>query len=95
MNHTHITLRLPDDLAKSLSRRARARNVPKSQIVREAVANYLIGAPLRPEPRMVTALELAARWPAVPHLTPAEAASMAADIEGGRIALPLPAVPWE
>ncbi len=95
MNQTHITLRLPDDLAKSLSRRAQARDVPKSQIVREAVANYLSGASLRTEPRMVTALELAARWSTVPRLTPAEAASMAADIEGSRIVLPLPPVPWE
>lgn len=95
MNQTHITLRLPGDLAKSLSRLARARHVSKSQVVREAVASYLGGASLPVESRPVTALELAARWPRIPRLTPEEAAGMAADIEASRVALPLPPVSWE
>ncbi len=36
-----ITLRLPTKLARELARRAKARGVPKSQLVREAVARYV------------------------------------------------------
>lgn len=43
---SQITLRLPRDLARALSRRAKDRGVPKSQLVREAVARYIA----EPEP---------------------------------------------
>jgi hypothetical protein len=36
-----LTLRLPRDLARALARQARARGVPRSQLVREAVAKYV------------------------------------------------------
>ncbi|GBD31166.1 hypothetical protein HRbin33_00114 [bacterium HR33] len=36
-----ITLRLPAKLARALRRRARARGVPASQVVREALSRYL------------------------------------------------------
>ncbi|MBI4543335.1 MAG: ribbon-helix-helix protein, CopG family [Gemmatimonadetes bacterium] len=36
-----LTLRIPRDLARALSRQARERAVPKSQVVREALAGYL------------------------------------------------------
>jgi hypothetical protein len=36
-----LTLRLPRDLARALSRRARELGVPKSQLVREALAHYV------------------------------------------------------
>jgi hypothetical protein len=35
------TLRLPEDLARRLDKRARSLGVPKSQVVREALAQYL------------------------------------------------------
>ncbi len=38
---SQLTLRLPRELARELSRRARARGVAKSQLVREAVARYI------------------------------------------------------
>jgi predicted transcriptional regulator len=36
-----LTLRLPPALGRALARQARARGVPRSQLVREAVARYL------------------------------------------------------
>ena len=45
-----ITLRIPRDLARALARRARARGVPKSQVVREALLGYLTAANAEPEP---------------------------------------------
>ncbi len=36
-----VTFRLPRDVARVLARRARERGVPKSQLVREALATYL------------------------------------------------------
>jgi len=38
---SQITLRLPADLGRALARKAKAQRVPKSQLVREAVAKYL------------------------------------------------------
>lgn len=44
------TLRLPTPLAQLLARRARARGVPKSQLVREALELYLMETtPLSPD----------------------------------------------
>ncbi|GIW51514.1 MAG: hypothetical protein KatS3mg081_0869 [Gemmatimonadales bacterium] len=40
MSH-QITFRLPAKLARALKRRARARGVPASQLVREALSRYL------------------------------------------------------
>jgi len=45
-----ITFRLPRDVARVLARRARERGVPKSQVVREAVATYLTAPPAGPGP---------------------------------------------
>lgn len=53
-----ITLRLPRKLARELSRRAKARGVPKSQVVREAVARYVA------EPEGPTAEEI---WERTKH----------------------------
>ena len=36
-----LTLRIPRDLAHALAKAARARRVPRSQLVREALAEYL------------------------------------------------------
>jgi prevent-host-death family protein len=47
------------------------------------------------EPAAVPAEELARRWEALPHLTPAEADRLAEELEGGRRALPPPGARWE
>lgn len=38
-----LTFRIPRDLARALARRAKERGVPKSQLVREAIARYVAG----------------------------------------------------
>lgn len=38
-----VTFRVPRDLARALARRAKERGVPKSQVVREALARYVAG----------------------------------------------------
>jgi hypothetical protein len=93
MKDTHLTLRLPRELARALARWARERGVPKSQVAREAVVRYLAPAPPERTPP-VTAAEVAARWPTLPHLTPAEAAAFAADLETARRELPPDRDPW-
>jgi predicted transcriptional regulator len=93
----HLTLRVSKALARALARRARERGVPRSQVVREAVAGYLAGepGPLALEPgRVVTAAELAAKWRALPRLTAAEADDFAEEIEAARNAVPAPPAPW-
>jgi hypothetical protein len=92
----HLTLRLPAKLSRALSRWAKARGMPKSAIVREAVTQYL--APTAsPEgfPARVTGRELAARWRTMPHLTPREADDLGSDIAAAREALPSLRPPWE
>jgi hypothetical protein len=41
MDH-QLTLRIPGDLARALARAAKARRVPRSLVVREALAEYLV-----------------------------------------------------
>jgi predicted transcriptional regulator len=96
MKESHLTLRLPADLARALLRRARALGVPKSQMVREAVAVYLEPVTAAAaEVRRVSARDLAARWNMVPRLRPDEAASLGADIAASRKALPAARGAWE
>lgn len=93
MKDSHLTLRLPAELARALARWARERGVPKSQVAREAVAQYVApSAPATPRP---TAREVAARWSSLPHLTPEEAGALAADIVAAREALPPAPAPWD
>ena len=94
MKDTHLTLRLPQELARALAKWARDHGLPKSQVAREAVARYLSPAPAVREVRRVTALELAERWPGLPRLTPEEAAAFDTDIAASRAALPAVAPPW-
>ena len=92
----YLALRLPTELARALTRWARTRDVPKSAIVREAVARYLAPtAPPEGHTRRVTGRELAARWATMPHLTPREAQDLAADVAAAREALPPMHVAWE
>lgn len=80
----YLTLRLPAELARALTRWARARGVPKSAIVREAVARYL--APPAPDgpTRRVTARELASLFASLPRLSPEEAEAFARDLAQAR-----------
>lgn len=95
MKDTHLTLRLSLELARELARRARARGVPRSQFVREAVARQLAGPAAEDPTRTPTAHDLAVRWSRLPRLTPDEAADLAADVEAGRASLPTVATPWD
>jgi len=95
MKDSHLTLRLPADLARALARWAHSRGVPKSQLVREAVARYLApsSAPLERPPR-VTARTFAERWATMPRLTTEEANALEADIAAARATLPAVRAPW-
>ncbi|MEO5580684.1 MAG: CopG family transcriptional regulator [Gemmatimonadaceae bacterium] len=95
MKNAALTLRLTASLAKSLGRLARARGIPKSQLVREAVARYL--APSGPvvESPVLTASILAARWRDIPRLAPEEASEFQDDITAARKKMRLPAPAWE
>jgi len=91
---SYLTLRLPRDLARALAHWARTRGVAKSAMVREAVAAYL--APPSPAPDVVvTAGQLAARWPTRPRLLPGDADALEHDIAASREALPPPRAPWD
>jgi hypothetical protein len=95
MKRSHLTLRLPADLARALARLARSRAVPKSQLVREAVARYLAPSSAPAErPPAVTARTFAERWADLPQLTPEEARDLEADIEASRAVLPPVRTPW-
>lgn len=94
MKDSHLTLRLPRELARALARWARERGRPKSELVREAVATYL--APVSPgRPRALTAAELAAGWSSLPRLAPEEAASLGEEIAAARRDLPPVRGAWE
>ncbi len=94
MKDAHLTLRLPEALARALSRSARARGVPKSHVAREAVAQYL--TPIAtPSERVVRAGDLATRWGALPRLTAAEADEFAKELRRARKTLPPPSAAWE
>lgn len=94
MKQSHLTLRLPADLARALERWARRRGVPKSLVVREAVARLLSPGSV-PAAAGLTAGELAARWRALPRLGADDAAAFAADVAAARDALPPVVTPWE
>ncbi len=94
MKDTHLTLRLPLELARALAKWARDHGLPKSQVAREAVARYLSPISAVSNSRRVTGLELAERWAGLPRLTAEEAAAFDADIAASRAALPPVAPPW-
>jgi hypothetical protein len=95
MKDSHLTLRLPAALARTLARWAAAHGVPKSQVAREAVARYLVGSGGETSPPALAARDLARHWAALPRLLPEEADGLAADIAAGREALPPVVTPWE
>ncbi len=98
MKDEHLTLRLPRDLARALARWAREHSVPKSQVVREAVARYCLPPapePIPPDTTTVTAAAFAARWVTLPRLATDEATDFEADIDAARRALPDAPHAWE
>lgn len=95
MKDRHLTLRLPADLARALSRLARARGLPRSQVVREALAGLLTPSAPEPSSSRRTARDLAARWSDLPRLLPEEAIDLARDIEASRTQLPALDERWE
>lgn len=95
MKDRHLTLRLPEELARALARWARARGQPRSEVVREAVTRYLAPPASGPGGRIVAARELALRWPGLPRLEGGEAAEFGEDIDRSRAGLPAAPSPWE
>jgi Arc/MetJ-type ribon-helix-helix transcriptional regulator len=93
----YLTLRLPAELARALSRLAKTRRLSKSAVVREAVERYL--APPAPEEptRRVTGRELAALLDSLPRLSPEEAKAFARDLARARSELAQVEArdPWE
>lgn len=96
MADEHLTLRLPTHLARALTRWADARDLPKSRVVREAIARYL-DAPTGGDrgPAGLTARTLGQRWAALPRLHPDEAANFADDLSASAAEMPPPSPPWE
>lgn len=94
MKDAHLTVRLPAPLARALARRAREADLPRSHLVREAVAGYLAGPQTVAERRECTATELAMRWRTMPHLTADEAAAFADELHVARTLAP-PSIAWE
>ena len=94
MKDSHLTLRIPADLARALRLWARAHGVPKSQVARDAVARYLAPTSAARTPPF-TAGDLADRWALLPRLTPHEAEALGADIASSRGALLPVRAAWE
>lgn len=94
MEDSHLTLRLSADVALSLRRLAESRGVPKSRLVREAVAQYLSGGTLRAEVSPLLARDFKTMWEALPHLSVDEATRLHTDLQLARTALAPPDDPW-
>ena len=98
MRDMHLTLRLTRDLARAVSRWAKAHGVAKSQVVREAVASYVGGSTAGSGPAepalVVTGRMAAARWSSLPHLTADEAGGLAGGIAASRTSLRNVTPPW-
>jgi hypothetical protein len=96
MKDDTLTLRLSRELAQALSRWARDRGVPRSAVVREAVAGYVAARDAGPAPAPpLTAASLAARWPGLARLTPDEARMLERDLAALRRELPRARDSWE
>jgi hypothetical protein len=99
MKNDALTLRLPAALVRALNRLARSRGLPRSQLVREAIAGYLepspsAGPPVRRQATL-TVRELAHAWSAIPRLAPDDTESFSRDVARSREALTLPDDLWE
>ena len=94
MKDAHLTLRLPEDLARTLERAADARGVAKSMVVREAVTEYLAGHGPRAVVPTARARDVANLWRAIPPLGAEQGNAFARDIEASRDELAPPHDPW-
>ena len=94
MDDAHLSLRLSADLASSLDRIAESRGVGKSQLVREAVSQYLTGGAVRDAAPPLLAADFGKVWDALPHLSVDEATTFETDVQQARAALRLPDDPW-
>jgi hypothetical protein len=94
MEDSHLTLRLSADVVQSLERLAESRGMPKSRLVREAVAQYLSGDAPRPESSPLLARDFKAVWESLPHLSVDEATRLDTDLQRARAALAPPGDPW-
>ena len=95
MKDSHLTLRLPASLTRILERLAKSRGLPKSHLVREAVAAYVGAGDVDRAERTITGRELAKRWRSIPRLSPEEARDLATDIGTARAKLPTPESRWK
>lgn len=95
MKDDHLTLRLPADLARALARAARTRGLPRSQVVREALAGFLHPPATEVASARPVARDVARRWPALPRLLPEEAGDFARDLDASRSQLPALDERWE
>ncbi len=95
MKDSHLTVRLPEEMSAALARYADARGLARSQVVREAVADYLTTTPPSAVPHGVSSRELARRWASLPRLTAAEATEFANEIEFDRTSMPPVEATWD
>lgn len=99
MRDMHLTLRLSRDLARAVSRWAKAHGVAKSQVVREAVASYVGASAAASAPSehetVLTGRVAASRWASLPHLTTDEAGGVAGGIAASRTSLRNVVPPWD
>ena len=99
MKDDHLTLRLPAALARALARLARARGLPRSQLVREAIAGYVGARELRRSPiatsRSRTAREVAAAWSPSRGSLPTMRTPSSATSPSSRETAALPDEHWE
>ena len=94
MKNNPLTLRVADDLAQALERLADSRGIPKSRLVREAIAYYLGADTTRSDKSPLLARDLVPVWDTLPHLTIDEAARFDTDLRQARAALAPPDDPW-
>lgn len=95
MKDSHLSVRLSEEMADLLARAADAGSVARSQLVREAVVQYLASTSPPAAAHGVSSRELARRWASLPRLTPAEATEFANEIEADRAALPPVEAEWD
>ncbi|HUQ18246.1 MAG TPA: CopG family transcriptional regulator [Gemmatimonadaceae bacterium] len=95
MKDSHLTLRLTAAISRALDRLSHERGIPKSQVVREALAMYMVPRAPESTPVTITAAELAEKWNSVPVLDAAEAHDFSEDIKKARRTLPPARPAWK
>jgi predicted transcriptional regulator len=95
MKDTHLTLRIPTDLADTLTIMADELGVTRSRVVREALEAYTVERRDPTRALGVRADLLAARLTALPALSPAERSGFARDTRATREHLGPVRDPWE